>query len=55
MAGMLIQKRIANLEAVIERCSPGFKAVWERKLEQLLARRVEMAYERFQDQARMVH
>ena len=55
MVGMLIQKRIANLEEVIKRCSPDFKPVWERKLEQLINRRVEMAHERMVENARRVH
>jgi|TARA_E500000305_G_C3823858_1_gene144088 hypothetical protein len=55
MVGMLMQKRIANLEWVIKRCSPEFKEVWERKLEQLINRRVEMAHERMVENARRVH
>ena len=55
MVGMLMQKRIANIEWVMKRCSPDFKPVWERKLEQLINRRVEMAYERMVENARSVH
>ena len=55
MVGMLMQKRIANIEWVMKRCSPEFKKVWERKLEQLLERKVEIAYERTVERARSVH
>jgi hypothetical protein len=55
MVGMLMQKRISNIEWVMTRCSPEFKEVWERKLEQLINRRVEMAYERMVENARSVH
>jgi hypothetical protein len=55
MVGMLMQKRIANLEWVIKRCNPEFKEVWERKLKQLINRRVEMAHERMVENARSVH
>mgnify|MGYP003674148263 FL=1 len=55
MVGMLMQKRIANIEWVMKRCNPEFKKVWARKLEQLLERRVEKAYERIVERARSVH
>tara|TARA_R100001129_G_C5257931_1_gene230243 strand:+ start:567 stop:737 length:171 start_codon:yes stop_codon:yes gene_type:complete len=55
MVGMLMQKRIANLEWVIKRCNPEFKEVWERKLKQLINKRVEMAHERMVENARRVH
>ena len=55
MVGMLMQKRISNIEWVITRCNPEFKKVWERKLEQLINRRVEMAYERMVERARSIH
>ena len=55
MVGMLMQKRISNIEWVMERCSSDFKPVWERKLKQLINRRVELAYERMVERARSVH
>ena len=55
MVGMLMQKRISNIEWVMTRCNPEFKKVWERKLEQLINRRVELAYERMDERARSVH
>jgi len=55
MVGMLMQKRISNIEWVMKRCNPEFKKVWERKLQQLLDKKVEMAYERTIERARSVH
>ena len=55
MVGMLMQKRISNIEWVMTRCNPEFKKVSARKLEQLINRRVEQAYERMVERARSVH
>ena len=55
MVGMLMKKRISNIEWVMTRCNPEFKKVWARKLEQLLERRVEIAYEKTVERARSVH
>ena len=55
MVGMLMQKRIANIEWVMKRCSPEFKKVWEYKLQQLLNKRVEIEYEKMVEKARSVH
>ena len=53
--GLLMQKRISNIESVMTRCNPEFKEVWARKLQQLLDRKVEIAHERMVEDARSVH
>jgi len=52
----LIEKRIENLIKVIKDAKDyDMKIIWNNKLQQLFDRRKAKAYERLEDQARMVH
>ena len=52
----LMSKRIDNiLKAISNTKDPEMIRIWERKLIQLFDKRKAKAYERFEDQARMVH
>ena len=52
----LIEKRIENLIKVMKDAKDyDMKIIWNNKLQQLFDRRKTKAYERLEDQARMVH
>jgi len=52
----LMKRRIDNvLKAILNTKDPGMIRIWERKLIQLFDKRKAKAYERSEDQARMVH
>ena len=52
----LIEKRIENLIKVMKNAKDyDMKIIWNNKLQQLFDRRKAKAYERLEDQARMVH
>ena len=52
----LIQKRIENvMKAMKEAKDYEMKSIWNDKLKQLFKLKVRRAYERFEDQARVVH
>ena len=52
----LIEKRIENLIKVMKDTKDyDMKIIWNNKLQQLFDRRKAKAYERLEDQARMVH
>ena len=52
----LMSRRIDNiLKAISNTKDPEMIRIWERKLIQLFDKRKAKAYERFEDQARMVH
>lgn len=52
----LMQKRIKNIAKVMDNAKdPDMKRIWHTKLEQLLEIRGRKAFERFEDQTRMVH
>ena len=52
----LIEKRIENLIKVMKNAKDyDMKIIWNNKLQQLFDRRKTKAYERLEDQARMVH
>ena len=52
----LIEKRIENLIKVMKDAKDyDMKVIWNNKLQQLFDRRKAKAYERLEDQARMVH
>ena len=52
----LIEKRIENLIKVMKDAKDyDMKIIWNIKLQQLFDRRKAKAYERLEDQARMVH
>ena len=52
----LIEKRIENLIKVMKDAKDyDMKIIWNNKLQQLFDRRKAKAYERLEDQARMVH
>ena len=52
----LIEKRMDNiLKAMREAKDYEMKAIWNNKLQQLFETRKTKAYERLEDQARMVH
>ena len=52
----LIEKRIENLIKVKKDAKDyDMKVIWNNKLQQLFNRRKAKAYERLEDQARMVH
>tara|TARA_B000000532_G_C18604407_1_gene292700 strand:- start:359 stop:523 length:165 start_codon:yes stop_codon:yes gene_type:complete len=52
----LMEKRINNLMLVMKRAKDyDMKDMWSRKLQQLFDLRARKAYERLEDQARMVH
>ena len=52
----LIEKRIENLIKVMKDAKDyDMKIIWNGKLQQLFERRKAKAYERLEDQARMVH
>ena len=55
MAGKM-DKRIANIMAAMRLAKDyEMKAIWNNKLQQLFKTRKTKAYERLEDQARMVH
>ena len=52
----LMQKRIDNvMKAMKEAKDYDMKVIWNNKLKQLFELKVRRAYERFEDQARVVH
>ena len=52
----LMEKRINNLMLVMKRAKDyDMKDMWSRKLQQLFDLRARKAYERLENQARMVH
>ena len=52
----LTERRIENLMKVMKIAKDyDMKVIWNNKLKQLFDRRKAKAYERFEDQARMVH
>ena len=52
----LIEKRIENLIKVMKDAKDyDMKIIWNNKLQQLFDRRKTKAYERLEEQARMVH
>jgi hypothetical protein len=52
----LIEKRIENLIKVMKNAKDyDMKIIWNNKLQQLFDRRKAKAYERLEDQARVVH
>ena len=52
----LIEKRIENLIKVMKDAKDyDMKIIWNNKLQQLFDRRKAKAYERLEDQARVVH
>ena len=52
----LMQKRIENVMKVMKEAKDyEMKSIWNDKLKQLFKLKVRRAYERFEDQARMVH
>ena len=52
----LMQKRIENvMKAMKEAKDYEMKSIWNNKLKQLFKLKVRRAYERFEDQARVVH
>ena len=52
----MMEKRIDNvMKAMREAKDYGCKMIWNNKLKQLFDRRKAKAYERLEDQARMVH
>ena len=52
----LIERRIENLIKVMKDAKDyDMKVIWNNKLQQLFDRRKTKAYERLEDQARMVH
>ena len=52
----VLEKRIDNiLKAMREAKDYEMKSIWNRKLQELFKIRKDRAYERLQDEARMVH
>ena len=52
----LMEKRIENIMKVMKKAKDyDMKVIWNDKLQQLFDRRKAKAYERLEDQARMVH
>ena len=52
----LMEKRIENIMKVMKKAKDyDMKVIWNNKLKQLFNRRKAKAYERPEDQARMVH
>ena len=52
----LMEKRIENIMKVMKKAKDyDMKVIWNNKLKQLFNRREAKAYERLEDQARMVH
>ena len=52
----LTERRIENIMKVMKKAKDyDMKVIWNNKLKQLFDRRKAKAYERFEDQARMVH
>ena len=52
----LTERRIENIIKAMKRAKDyEMKAIWNNKLQQLFKTRKTKAYERLQDQARMVH
>ena len=52
----LMEKRIENIMKVMKKAKDyDMKVIWNNKLNQLFNRREAKAYERLEDQARMVH
>ena len=52
----LTERRIENIMKVMKKAKDyDMKVIWNNKLKQLFNRREAKAYERLEDQARMVH
>ena len=52
----LTERRIENIMKVMKKAKDyDMKVIWNNKLKQLFNRREDKAYERLEDQARMVH
>ena len=52
----LVERRIENIMQAMRKAKPyDMKLRWNNKLKQLFDRRKAKAYERLEDQARMVH
>ena len=52
----LTERRIKNIMKVMKKAKDyDMKVIWNNKLKQLFDRREAKAYERLEDQARMVH
>ena len=52
----LTERRIENIMKVMKKAKDyDMKVIWNNKLNQLFQRREATAYERLEDQARMVH
>ena len=52
----LTERRIENIMKVMKKAKDyDMKVIWNNKLKQLFDRREAKAYERLEDQARMVH
>ena len=52
----LMEKRIENIMKAMKKAKDyDMKVIWNNKLKQLFNRREAKAYERLEDQARMVH
>ena len=52
----MMEKRIENIMKVMQAAKDyDMKVIWNNKLQQLFDRRKTKAYERLEDQARMVH
>ena len=52
----LVERRIENIMQAMRKAKDyDMKVIWNNKLKQLFDRRKAKAYERLQDQARMVH
>ena len=52
----LTERRIENIMKVMKKAKDyDMKVIWNSKLQQLFDRRKAKAYERLEDQARMVH
>ena len=52
----LMEKRIENIMKVMKKAKDyDMKVIWNNNLKQLFNRREAKAYERLEDQARMVH
>ena len=53
---MMINKRIENVMKAMKKAKDyEMKSIWNNKLQQLFDRRKAKAYERLEDQARVVH
>ena len=52
----LVERRIENIMQAMRKAKDyDMKVIWNNKLQQLFDRRKTKAYERLEDQARMVH